>query len=85
MPHGAAFRQQSTPRLDLCNQGRVNPDDIALSNVIHWWPFLFPRELVEHLSKLDRLSFFETRADVTDIDKSVSAICGKRKRRDTTG
>ena len=73
------------PELDFRDQGRMNPEDIVVSNVTHWWLFLFPPELVEHLSKPDGLSLFETRADVADIDKPATAVCGKRQGCDPTG
>lgn len=67
-------------KLDLGDQGRLDPDNIGTSGIGQGRLLSLPSQLVQHLPQSDGLGLPESRADTSDVDEIGSAIGSKYQR-----
>ncbi|MEY9380608.1 hypothetical protein ABIA10_006541 [Rhizobium leguminosarum] len=67
-------------KLDLGNQGRLDPDNIGTSGIGHGWLLSLPSQRVQHLPQSGGLGFFEARADAPHVDELITTIRSEHQR-----
>lgn len=71
-----AVRRPGT-KLNLGNQGRLDPDKIGTSGIGQRRLLSLPAQFVQHLPQSDGLGFLEARSDASDVDEIGIAISSK--------
>lgn len=73
------------PKLDLGDQGRLDPDNVSTSGIGQGRLLPLPAQLVEHLPQPNGLCFLKTRPYTSDVDEIGSAIGAEHQQAETSG